>query len=161
MKIIPLTQNKVTLVSDEDFEELNKHKWYAYKNRNVFYALRHLKIENGKQTTISMHRTIVNTPKGMFTDHKDGNGLNNQRENLRVCTHMENMWNCGKQKRNTSGFKGVNWHKGAKKWRASFSVNKKEIHIGYFASKKAAFKAYCLACIKYREEFTNVGLDIP
>ena len=59
MKQIALTQNKFALVDDDMFEELNQHKWHAQKNVNTFYAVRNVRLENGKQTLIQMHRQIL------------------------------------------------------------------------------------------------------
>lgn len=137
------------LVDDEDYEELSRYKWSAQKNGNTFYALRHLKDE--KQTTILMHAQIMQTPRGMHTDHIDGNGMNNQRSNLRVCTTAENQMNRGKQSNNTSGFKGVTRYK--KQWQAQINVNKKLTYLGQFLTKELAHEAYIEACNKYHGEF--------
>lgn len=155
MKEIKLTQGKVALVDDADYEELSKHNWCANKGRITFYAGRGVKIK-GKHVTIPMHRVIMKTPKGMDTDHIDGNGLNNQRENLRICTHAENSINRGKCKSNTSGYKGVSWHGGGKKWLSKIRVKRKQINLGIFLTKEEAYKAYCEGAKKYHGEFSNV-----
>jgi hypothetical protein len=86
-KEIPLTQGKVAVVDEEDFDRLNKHKWYACKNGNTFYALRKSNV-NGKRLTILMHREILGLKPGdPGVDHRDGNGLNNRRKNLRLASH--------------------------------------------------------------------------
>lgn len=157
MKKIPLTQNKYALVDNSDFEELNKHKWYANKLGDTFYAMRHLKVSEGNSKTIVlMHSAIMKTPKGMDTDHKDRNGLNNQRKNLRICTRSQNGMNKTKAKANTSGFKGVFWHKRDKTWRSQIKVDGKSTHLGYFKTKEDAYKAYCEACAHYHGEFSNI-----
>lgn len=104
MKKIPLTNEKFALVDDEDFDDLIKFKWYAsrYYKDHCFYAIRR---EGNK--TILMHRQIMRTPKGMVTDHKDHDGLNNQRSNLRICTHAENIRNSEKTFNGTSKYRGV------------------------------------------------------
>lgn len=142
------------LVDNEDFEELNAHKWSVHKNANTFYVQRKQSI-NGKTVAVLMHAQIMKTPKGFHTDHIDGNGLNNQRSNLRVCTTSENGMNQSKHSNNTSGFKGVSWIKSAKKWRASISVNGKIIHLGSFLTPELASEAYVAACIQYHGEFAN------
>src|SRR3990167_2869647 len=116
MKQIPLTQNKFALVDDADFEELSKYRWYTRKCRNTFYAARHVRTKEG--TIIYMHAFLIGTLEGMHTDHIDGNSLNNQRKNLRMCTTAENGMNRGKQKNNKSGYKGVSRHSGGKRWQA-------------------------------------------
>src|SRR3989304_2105986 len=89
MKEIQLSQGKVALVDDEDFEMLNRYKWSAMRGANTYYAYTHIILESGKRTSIAMHRVIMQTPVGYETDHRDRNGLNNQRFNLRICTHSK------------------------------------------------------------------------
>lgn len=73
------------MVDDEDFEYLNQWKWTAHRIGNDWYATR-----GEKKKIIYMHREILRTPKGMLTDHIDMDGLNNQKKNLRICTHQQN-----------------------------------------------------------------------
>lgn len=134
MKQIPLTQGKVAIVDDADFEYFNQVKWSAVKARDNWYAIR------GNGT--SMHREIMNAPSGMMIDHINGNGLDNRRENLRLCTNAENLRNRGKTKSNTSGYKGVTWHKGDGKYRAQMTYKGKVFHIGCFDNPVAAARAY-------------------
>jgi len=101
MKEVGLTQNKVALVDDKDFEYLNQWKWHVLKDYLTYYAARNIRLANGKQTSIRMHRVILNVPKGMVTDHIDHNGLNNQKANLRICDASENNMN-RKSQRNSS-----------------------------------------------------------
>jgi hypothetical protein len=89
MKRIKLTQGKYALVDDEDFESLNKYKWYFHQG----YAIRNTKMKFGKRTTIFMHRIITNCPKGKDVDHINMNGLNNQKYNMRVCKRSQNITN--------------------------------------------------------------------
>lgn len=151
MKKIKLTQNKYALVDDSDFENLNKFKWSATQPVNVFYAVRRV----GKKL-VYMHRVINKTPINLSTDHIDGNGLNNQRINLRVCSQAQNCHNGPRYKNNSSGYKGVCWHKDAKKWMAYIRNGGKLLNLGLFTSKLKAFKAYCEASIKYHKEFSRI-----
>lgn len=83
MKKIELSQGKFALVDDEDFEWLSQYKWYFHKG----YARRSYRFaKTGKQRGVFMHRDILKLSKKYHTDHIDGNGLNNQRSNLRACT---------------------------------------------------------------------------
>lgn len=79
-----------------------------------------------------LHRFLLQPEDGMSVDHIDGNGLNNQRSNLRLATHGQNMMNRRKHVNNTSGYTGVCWDKGAEKWRATLSYRGKTLHIGRF-----------------------------
>lgn len=141
MKIIPLTQGKFALVDDKDYAALSKHKWYARRIGVLFYAGRGIK-RNGKRFNVHMHREIMKTPKGFDTDHLNGNGLDNRRKNLRVCSHADNMKNRPRLNRNnTSGHAGVVWDKRDKKWIAQMKRNYKRIRIGSFSRKADAIKA--------------------
>jgi hypothetical protein len=102
MKLIQLTQNKFAKVSDEDYEFLSLFKWHY----NDGYAERKIRVD-GKQHHVQMHREIMNAKKGEMVDHRDGDGLNNQRENLRLCTHSSNAMNMKKQPNKSSIYKGV------------------------------------------------------
>src|SRR3990167_11489999 len=95
MKRIKLTKGQYALVSDEDYEELNKVKWFALQSRGVkrFDAARNAPSVKGKEKVLLMHRVIMNTPQGLDTDHINHNPLDNRRENLRICTHGQNISN--------------------------------------------------------------------
>ncbi len=151
---IPLTQKQVALVDKIDFSELNKYKWYAHKKSRIFYAMRMVGRRNNRKI-IPMHTAIMKTPKGMEVDHKDGNGLNNQRNNLRICSHAENSRNKGKHIDNFSGYKGVCWHKQTKKWIARIMFNNKAFHLVSFLNKEKAYNTYIKACRKYHGDFAK------
>jgi hypothetical protein len=136
-KEIQLTQGKVAIVDDEDFEYLNQWKWFAHKDikNKKFYAVRNCKISNNKRCRLLLHRIIIkNTNTKMHTDHCNGNTLDNRKINLRICTASENLTNKHKLNNNTSGYKGVFWHKHAKKWYSSITKNKITYNLGYFTS---------------------------
>jgi AP2-like factor, euAP2 lineage len=111
MKEIKLTQDKVALVDDEDYEEVSAFNWHAFRGGKTFYAQRYIKLPNGREAMQLMHRQILGLAHGdkLQVDHKDRNSLNNTRENLRVATAAQNGANNGKQRGNKSGFKGVSW----------------------------------------------------
>ena len=155
MKQIKLTQNQYALVDDEDFDELNQYKWTACYNKCIkgYYALRHIRLKNGKQITILMYRVIMNTPKGMHTDHSNHNPLDNRKVNLRICTRSQNQQNRVQHKNMTSKYKGVYWSKTHKKWSVRIKINKKQIHLGYFDSEIDAGKVYDKVAVKYFGEF--------
>lgn len=144
MKKISLTQGKVALVDDKDFEFLSKFKWYARKNGRTYYATRNSRQVNKVRTAqIQMHKVIMGeTPCGKEIDHIDGNGLNNKRVNLRFATKTENNRNCLIRKDNTSGHKGVYWDKNSRKWKAQVGYNKKVLSLGRFDSIEEAIKTY-------------------
>ena len=131
-----------SLVDDNDFEKLSKYNW-SYSNG---YAERVV-----TKKRIKMHRVIMNTPDEMETDHINGDKLDNRKENLRICTHAENQMNVGKQKNNTSGYKGV--LKSGSKWNSVIMLNGKSIYLGRSEDKVYLAKLYDEAAKKYYGEF--------
>jgi hypothetical protein len=154
MKKIPLTQGKFALVDDEDYEDLIQFKWYALCCRNTFYAARKIWVDK-KQIMELMHRRILDLKfgDGKYTDHVNHNELDNRQKNLRICTNRENLCNRPKQHNNTSGYKGVSWHKRNKKWQAYTYVDSRKKHLGLFKSKIKAAQVYNEAAIKYHGKF--------
>lgn len=154
MKEILLTQEKVALVDDEDFEYLSKFVWYAMKNGNTFYAVRNSKCTNGKRTTICMHCEIMGS---IGIDHIDHDGINNQKLNLRVCTHSNNLMNRRKWGNTSSKFKGVNFDKRSGKWRVQIMANWKRTCIGYFTSEDDAARAFDAKAKELHGEFAYLN----
>jgi hypothetical protein len=144
MKEIPLTQGKIALVDDEDFPELSKYRWYAHKDDNTWYAERHSPKIDGESHKIKMHRVIAGTPKGVDTDHINGDGLDNRRENLRIVTHRINQQNRHESK--TSKYPGVSWDRRKRKWRADIRIGGKRRHLGLYPDEEIAGIVYTKAC---------------
>lgn len=155
MKEIKLTQGKIAIVDDEDYERLNQYKWLASWDGYNWYAVRKYS-ENGKQRNMFMHREILNAQKGTITDHRNGNGLYNCKENIRLCTTQENAFNRKRAtKKNKIGIKGVYWRKDIKKFAAMIKINYKQIFLGFFNVLGDADSAYRKAEEKYFGEFAR------
>lgn len=155
MKTISLTQSKVALVDDADYERLAVIKWCAVNVRGddrKWYAY-----SGGLR--ITMHRFILGAQKGQLVDHIDRDGLNNQRSNIRICTRTGNARNQGLSKRNSSGFKGVHRdHRAiARPWIAHIAVNRKNRHLGRFATPEEAARAYNVAAVELHGEFASLN----
>jgi len=163
---VPLTRGYAATVDSID-ADLAALTWTALPSPNTVYACRGIPLDNGKQTTIKLHRVILalklgrDLSEGEQVDHIDGDGLNNTRDNLRLATSAQNSANRGKQSNNTSGFKGVSWNKPRGKWRAQIRVGGNQIHLGMFTSKDEAHAAYCEAAEEYFGEFANDGNATP
>ena len=151
--------NMHTWVDDADFEWLNQWKWHPKKDASTFYAHRNVMV-NGKQTKVQMHREITRATAGELVDHKFGNGLNNQRYNLRVCSQSQNQANRGVPVDNQSGYKGVHWNINSKKWLARIKLNGTIIHLGSFFCVIKAAKAYDRAALKHFGEFARINFPI-
>ena len=160
MKAIPLTRGKVALVDDIDFDRLNKHKWHAQKGRNTWYAVRNT-YHNCICTTIQMHREILGLGYGdpRQCDHRNHNGLNNQRDNLRICTRSQNQYNQRPQSGKSSIYKGVSWCKREKKWRSYIHIKRHRISLSYFDSEIEAAKAYDQKAIELFGKFAHINLE--
>lgn len=152
----------IVSIEDADLAELN---WNVYVGTHTIYVNRRM-YSNGKAVLIRLHRVVLerklgySIPDGMQVDHIDGNGLNNTRDNLRLATNAQNMWNQRKRVNNKSGYKGVQWYKSRQNWRAVIRVNGKRIHLGYFDTPEEAHQAYCDAAKELHGEFANFG-DTP
>lgn len=159
MKKIPLTQGKFAIVDDSDFEYLNQWKWHAQKARTgMFYACRKQWVGNGKYKFISMHRLLLNIEDTKTdVDHGDGNGLNNQRYNIRACTRSQNQMNRNRTVKNSTGFKGVIFRKKTNRFEANISCSGKSIHLGSFKSAQDAAIAYNKAAEKHHGQFAKLN----
>jgi len=135
---IKLSQGRVAIVDEIDYEYLNQFKWY-FKSE---YAVRNDYI-NGIRTTVRMHRIIMNCTESICeVDHIDFNKLNNRRYNLRICTRSENMINKIKSGLYSSNYKGVSFNKDKNKYIARVKKNGKSIFLGLFESEIEAALAY-------------------
>lgn len=137
MKKIKLNNGMFALIDDEDFLEVAKHKWHF---DNGGYARCQMKIGIRKQRPLLMHRLIMRPEKGLEVDHIDGNKLNNQKSNLRICRRFQNSANRKLSKNNTSGYKGVT--RQGKKWIAQIGCLWKHTSIGSFDTAEEAARAY-------------------
>lgn len=156
-KIIPLSRGLGAIVDDEDYEWLMQWRWHTNTGGKTFYAVRNIRMDAGRKTLQLMHRLILQTPAGLVTDHIDGNGLNNQRTNLRVCKHRENICNRRAQV-SASPFKGVFLNPGQiKEYRARIKLNGKTIHLGSFLTEIEAARAYDAAAREYHGEFARLN----
>lgn len=159
MKQIKLRENTFALVDDEDFEYLNQYTWsvdHLDNNRNQYAKSR----INGQQ--VSMHRLIMGCKNGdgKILDHKDGNGLNNQKSNLRFCTNSQNQKN--KRASGSSKYLGVyvRFTKSGLTWVSKIKVGNKYICLGSFKREESAAKAYNRAALKYHGEFARPNIII-
>lgn len=153
MREIPLTQGRVALVDDEDFERASAFKWYFQRNG---YAARDGRMP-GEPSTVLLHRFILNAKSGMYVDHIDHDGLNCQRSNMRLCTHGQNMGNRRKSRGCASGFKGVT--AAGVRWKAEIVVSRKRIYLGCFATEREAAAAYDDAAKREYGEFACLNLN--
>jgi hypothetical protein len=155
MKEIVLTHGKTTMVDDWNYDWLMQWIWKCTKDHNTYYAIR-WEYRGSTQTMIMMHREIMKTPMGLECDHQNRNGLDNQYENLRNCTHGQNMAN--RKSTGASKYLGVSFHKATNKFRANIRYDKKRYYLGNFKTEIEAAKAYNMAAINFHKEFANLNI---
>ena len=140
------------LIDEEDWEKISEYRWFVWSGRtnNTLYA----RVSN---ENTYMHRIILNAPKGTMVDHINGNGLDNRKENLRLCTTRENNANQKKNRNNSSGYKGVAKASNCSKWRAYIRVDYKQIHLGNHNTPEEAARAYDAAAKKHFGEYAHLN----
>lgn len=153
IKRIRLKSGKYAFVDEKDYSIVCGFKW-----RELIDVSRRYVITSRNKKTIYMHRLIMNAKKRQIIDHIDGNQVNNTRSNLRFCNNKQNQMNAKKQNRKTtSRFKGVYYHKGRNKWLAQIQKNGKWYYCGIYLSEKEAAIAYNKQAIKKFGEFSRLN----
>jgi hypothetical protein len=151
---IPLQNGLVALIDDEDAEWADL-PWFATRGRgaHTMYARRHCPRDDGRDTTRLLHRDILGVPPGVHVDHVNGDGLDNRRANLRLCTHEDNMRN---RRPRPGQFKGVRPSpRGGQGWTARIQIGGKGLHLGTFETAEAAARAYDAAARRFFGEFAR------
>lgn len=152
MKEIPLTQGKVAIVDDSDYEYLSQFNWRYHHG----YAARTTSRKSPKRTTVLMHRDIVRTEKEV--DHINGNKLDNTRSNLREATRTENCRNIGKHSAGSNMYKGVHMDSRRGKWRARIHCNNKTHWLGYFDNPHDAARMYNFWALDLYGDFARLNV---
>jgi hypothetical protein len=150
--LVALTRGKSAIVDAVDLPVVQGFRWRAVFDGWHWYAVRE-EMHAGRQRQIRMHRSILGASAGSEVDHRDGDGLNNRRSNLRPATSAQNQHNRRKQCNNTSGFKGVD--RRGDLWRARISAGNKRLELGLFATPELAHAAYADAAVKLHGEFAR------
>lgn len=161
MKTIHLTNGDVTRVDDEYFEQLNRVQWYCHidSKTGTKYA-RRIVVEGDRRVVIWMHGLVMGKMRGTRSqvDHRDNDGLNNQKQNLRLCSPRQNQGNRRAQK-HSSPYKGVSMHSpnGPKPWLATIWNGEKHCYLGLHTDPCDAARAYDVAALKHFGEFARTN----
>jgi hypothetical protein len=157
-RFIPLSRGMRAIVDAEDFENLNRFRWCVLVipegKRRRFYAGRY----DGKRFCF-MHRKLL--PGAKEVDHRNLNGLDNRKSNLRPASRSLNMANGRIQRNNTSGYKGVTRLKKNRKWMAQSECNRNHVYLGSYKTREAAACAYDLFALKNFGEFARTNILMP
>jgi hypothetical protein len=141
------------LVDPEDYPKLSKYPWQLFETLcKTYYAAR---LDHGR--IVHLHRFITDAPKGVIVDHRNRNGLDNTKQNLRFATRAQNSCNRVRAVKGTSKYRGVYYGKREKKWHAAICFNGKRMHLGYFTDELEAAKAYDAAAKIYHGEFAMLN----
>lgn len=162
-----MTRNGYTFqVDEQDYELASSRKWIGARFRERKkdgewgkerkYIIRFIH-ENGKRKHQRLHRFLLDAPRGLEVDHKNGDTLDNRRCNIRLCTRAQNQMNKCKQLRNRSGYKGVCWYQWGNKWEANITIDCKTIVVGRFLTKEEAALAYNKAALEHFGEFARLN----
>jgi len=164
MKAIVLTRGRIASVDDEDFDRVNQFKWHAYKQGECYYGVRLVRVNPGKRTSCYLHCFIMGL---VGLDHRDGDGLNCQKKNLRVATPQQNhRASRRKTPGSSSQYRGVSWHKNIEKWQVQLGLTdpktkkKTQLFLGYFTSEEAAARAYDAEARKRFGEFASLNFNL-
>ncbi len=165
MKLIRLGKSDFqTIVDDCDFEWLTQYSWNYSPGPNTGYARRTLWLPNKTCRTIRIHTVVYglidSNYKGRI-DHKNGDGLDNRRTNLRPATNAQNIANGRHQLGRSSQYRGVCWHKRSKKWRAQITKNKKTKWLGDFDDEKSAALVYDIAAFNQSKDYAQLNFPHP
>jgi hypothetical protein len=153
MRELQISRGLVALVDDEDYDRARSAgSWTAVPHGYTTYAQRQARRAGGTRVTQKLHSFITGWP---YADHRNGDGLDNQRSNLRPATHGQNMGNKRRYSNNTSGFKGVSWHAQSQRWRVVIGGHGMHRSLGLFATPEEAARAYDAAAIEVFGEFAR------
>ncbi len=155
MREIQLTQGKVALVDDEDYELASRFRWYVERKANGWYARRNIRRPDGRKAKILLHRAILGAEPGVGVDHINRDGLDNRRSNLRWASTSQNGANRGLNANSTSGYKGVDFQKARGCWRALIECRGRRLHLGVYATPEEAARAYDRAAVEFFGAFAR------
>jgi hypothetical protein len=148
---IPLVHDRgIMTVDDSDLDLIAPYRWYLFRAIYTDYVVGGLP---GSRDRVFVHRVILSVPSGTEVDHRNGNGLDNQRSNLRICTEFQNNHNQRPRVGCTSRFKGVYWDRHHAKWQARIMSYGARHHLGYFDDETEAAMAYDQAAQTLHGEF--------
>jgi len=159
---VPVTSGRFTaMIDQEDADHVVHLHWTGYTSpgSRTYYAGHWKRLPNGKYLVIPMHRLIMDAPENRLVDHRNGDGLDNRRSNLRLATSGQNNTNTRNRSDNTSGYRGVTWDATRQLWSARLSEAGKTINLGRYPTAEAAARAYDIGAIKLYGDFARLNFE--
>jgi len=153
MRQIELSRGLFAVVDAEDYARVSTRNWYATRAGKYGFRV----YSDTVKPRIALHRFILGTPNHLEVDHKDGNGLNCTRSNMRECPHRLNQCSQRPQIGTSSIYKGVSWSKRSKKWHAYIKCQGKRTHLGFHVIQEDAARAYNKAALKLFGEYARLN----
>jgi hypothetical protein len=154
---IYLGEGEFTIVEPPDYYTYGKYRWILSGDGYNLYAISEMKIGPKRTKIVSLHREIMKAPKGILVDHRNSDGLDNRRANLRLATYSQNNINRPKKANTSSKYRGVCFEKSCQEWGVFTRVNGKQKRIGRFKNEVEAARAYDRAALKYHGEFARLN----
>jgi hypothetical protein len=155
---VELSNGGTAIVDDNDYDLVKGRSWYPGGGKEKKYAMSYVKNEAGELINISMHKLILGYDGPLEIDHRNGNGFDNTRLNLRIATRQQNASNLSRKVTCKSKYKGVVYRKDAKLWRATLTKNWKQISLGYYKTEEEAAVAYNAGALKHFGEFARLNV---
>lgn len=163
MKEIRLTNGMVTIIDDDDYDLVSQRTWFPIPNRNITYAATFTPLLDSR--LLFLHSFVLGKRGNVGTDHINGNGLDNRKENLRPASQRQNMMNRSKSptvdgKVCSSNFKGVTWLKRRRRWQSRVKLIGRNYYLGEFKNEITAVRAYDIKAQHYFGEFAKLNLPL-
>jgi hypothetical protein len=155
---IYLGEGEWTILDAEDYYRFSDFKWGIFADKGKCYVVCNIKLRPGPTSRARLHRELMNAPAGLHVDHRNSDGLDNRRANLRIATHAQNVQNRRKTKSKTSfRFIGVCFDRHRQEWTVHIGHNGRKLWLGRFNNEEDAAKAYDNAAVKYHKEFAHLN----
>ncbi len=154
---IPLTRGREAVIDAADAATADLYTWYTIPAGETAYAATTIRDADGVSKRIYLHRHLLSATSGFEVDHRNGDGLDNRRANIRLATQAENRRNKGRSAQNKSGLKGASWNENAGKWEANIRFSGKRQYLGLFETAQLAHEAYAAAAHALHGEFARTS----
>lgn len=153
-----LSRGYEAILDAEDAYIVAYYKWHAVgRDRGDGRGIYAMAMVPGEKRPVALHRILMCPPQSMVVDHINRNSLDNRRQNLRICSHQENLWNRNNERQTKSGFIGVTPN--GRGWSAKIRRGK-QVYLGYFQDPMEAARAYDAAALNHYGQFAVLNFPV-